>query len=58
MEKSENEPTVVENAEEVTSNHAVWLHLSSQVICYVTLPIASFPHFVSAIHDKVCHYNV
>lgn len=54
MEKSEIEQPVVENTEEITSNQGAWLHLSSQIICYFTLPIGSFPHFVSAIHDKVC----
>ncbi|XP_008216794.1 mediator of RNA polymerase II transcription subunit 23 [Nasonia vitripennis] len=53
MEKSENEPTPVEGVDGVTTNHWPWLHLSSQIICHVLSQFASFPSFVTAIHEKL-----
>ena len=53
MEKSENEPTSVEGSDGVASNHWPWLHLSSQLLCYILSQVANFPSFVTAIHDKV-----
>ena len=53
MEKSENEPAPTESTDGVTANHWPWLHLSSQLICYILSQFANFPSFVAAIHDKV-----
>ncbi|KAL7298235.1 mediator of RNA polymerase II transcription subunit 23 [Trichogramma pretiosum] len=53
MERSENEPNSVEGSEDTTINHWPWLHLSSQLICYVLSQFANFPSFVMAIHEKL-----
>ncbi|KAJ8687549.1 hypothetical protein QAD02_023343 [Eretmocerus hayati] len=53
MEKSETEPAPTEGSDASTTNHWPWLHLSSQLICYVISHFASFPSFVMAIHDKL-----
>ena len=49
MERSEQE-----TGEEDSANQWLWQHLSSQLIFFVLFAIASFPHMVLALYERVC----
>jgi len=49
MERSEQEM-----GEEDSANQWLWQHLSSQLIFFVLFAIASFPHMVLALYERVC----
>lgn len=55
MESTENE---TEPCEDNGTGHLLWQHLSSQLIYFVLFQFASFPHMVSALHDKLAARNL
>jgi mediator of RNA polymerase II transcription subunit 23 len=41
-----------------THNQWLWLHLSSQLICFVLFQCAAFPNIVNALHEKLSAMNL
>lgn len=53
MERSESEVTTTVDGEDISNNHWLWIHLSSQLIYFVLLQFANFPKIVMSLHAKV-----